>query len=75
MWKNDDCPCVRDCPDRVPACHGSCPKYKEWSAKRDAAKKAAVIRHEGRCMTQAGLKAHWKRCRKDRTGAFKKFSQ
>lgn len=27
-----DCPCTRDCPDRVSGCHCKCPKYKDWVA-------------------------------------------
>ena len=25
-----DNPCVRECPDRSPTCHGTCEKYTEW---------------------------------------------
>ena len=31
-------PC-KDCPDRHPACHGSCEKYKEWRDKYQAQQK------------------------------------
>lgn len=75
MWSDlKNCPCTRECPDRVPACHGKCPKYKEWTEKRDAAKKEANIRKEGRCLTEARRKANWKSRRRDNSGAFKKFS-
>lgn len=83
MWRNNDCPCTRDCPDRwvktdgpKPAtCHGSCPKYEAWVAKRNAEKKEATIRSEGRCVTNATRKAYWKSYRRNSTGVYKKFSQ
>ena len=76
MWRDiDNCPCQRDCPDRMPACHGSCPKYKEWTVKRDAAKKVAALQHERYCMTDAARKAYWNKCRRDPSKAYKKFSQ
>ena len=76
MWSNlHDCPCTRDCPDRVPGCHGTCPKYKEWRAMVDDAKKAATVRKESRCLTHAAVKAYRKHCLRDRSGAYKKFSQ
>ena len=27
-------PCVKDCPDRTPTCHGKCEKYKAYAAWR-----------------------------------------
>jgi sulfatase maturation enzyme AslB (radical SAM superfamily) len=35
---NEIAPC-KDCPDRHPACHGSCDKYKEWSERYQAQQK------------------------------------
>lgn len=32
-------PC-KDCPDRVPGCHGSCDRYKEWKQRLDELNKA-----------------------------------
>ena len=32
-------PC-KDCPDRVPGCHGSCGRYKEWKQRLDELNKA-----------------------------------
>lgn len=76
MYRNDDCPCTRECPDRDPYCHSTCPKYKEWTAKRDEAKKAAAIKSERYCMTSAGKKALWNSHRRDNyKGCAKKFSQ
>lgn len=28
--------CCKDCPDRIPGCHGSCEKYKQEKAEYDA---------------------------------------
>ena len=28
-------PCARDCPDRSPTCHATCPRYAEYRAARD----------------------------------------
>lgn len=75
MFRNDNCPCTRECPDRDPYCHCTCPKYKEWAAKKDAAKKAAAIKSAGRCMTDGQKKALWKSYRRDNYGrCTKKFS-
>jgi flavorubredoxin len=76
MWQNHDCPCKKDCPDRVPACHGSCEKYKAWAAKRAEDKKAYAIYKERYMSTNAQKKAIWLRYRRDHYGkATKKFSQ
>jgi hypothetical protein len=32
-------PC-KDCPDRIPGCHGSCDRYKEWKQRLDELNKA-----------------------------------
>lgn len=31
----NDFPCVPDCPDRKPACHGKCKRYLAVRAKKD----------------------------------------
>ena len=33
-------PCIRDCPDRSPTCHGDCAAYLEWRKLREAERKA-----------------------------------
>jgi hypothetical protein len=75
MWQTKDCPCNRECPDRVPACHGSCEKYKAWAAKRVEEKKAYAVYQERYMATDAQKKARWKSFRRDNSGATKKFSQ
>lgn len=74
MWKNNDCPCTKDCPDRIPACHGSCPRYKAWSEKREAAKKAHAVYVERYAITDSKKRAMWSYSRRDYSGAKKKFS-
>ena len=75
MWSdNRDCPCTRDCPDRVPACHASCPKYKEWRAMIDIKKKEGTLRQVGRQWTAAQRKSIWKSYRRGYPGAYKKVS-
>jgi hypothetical protein len=32
-------PC-KDCRDRIPGCHGSCARYKEWKQRLDELNKA-----------------------------------
>lgn len=32
-------PC-KDCPDRIPGCHGSCDRYKEWKQRLDELNRA-----------------------------------
>ena len=73
MWRNNDCPCTKDCPDRIPGCHGTCPKYKQWSEKRAADKKAQAVYAERYAMTDSKKKAMWAFCRRDYSGANKKF--
>lgn len=74
MWKNNDCPCTKECPDRIPGCHGTCPKYKAWAEKRAAAKKAQAVYAERYAITDSKKKAMWAFCRRDYSGANKKFS-
>ena len=74
MWKNNDCPCTKDCPDRVPACHATCPKYKQWSEKRAADKKAQAKHAERYADTESKKRARWASYRRDYSGAKKKFS-
>lgn len=40
-----DC-CTKDCPDRVPGCHGSRKKYKDKRAEFDEKKAAEDLRNE-----------------------------
>lgn len=70
-----NCPCTRDCPDRVPGCHGTCPKYKAWTERREVEKKARTAYKERYAFTAASVKTMWKSIRKDNPGAYKKFSQ
>ena len=82
MWKNNDCPCSKDCPDRWVStdgtkpltCHGTCPKYAEWSAKRSDEKKAYALLKERNALTDSKSKALMKYRRRDYSGATKKFS-
>ena len=75
MWRNDDCPCTRDCPKRSGTCHGTCGDYDKWVKKREADKKAAAVKAERFSMTNAQKKAMWKNCRRDNSkGCVKKFS-
>ena len=37
-------PC-KDCPDRFPACHDSCPRFKEYREYIDARNKAKAEEH------------------------------
>lgn len=32
-------PC-KDCPDRIPGCHGSCDRYKKWKERLEEVNKA-----------------------------------
>lgn len=73
MWRNDDCPCTQDCPDRDPYCHGSCKKYEAWVVKRAEAKKARAIYMERYKVTNAQKKAIWLAKRRDNYHAYKKF--
>ena len=83
LKKNNDCPCAKDCPDRwvsldgdtARTCHGTCPKYKEWTENRAAKKKAQAVLAERYAMTNSKRKALWAHCRRDCSGAKKKFSQ
>ena len=83
MWRNKDCPCEKDCPDRwvsvddgkARTCHGTCRKYKQWVENRAANKRDAKVQRERYCMTDAALKAYWNKCRRDSSKAYKKFSQ
>ena len=82
MWKNNDCPCTRDCPDRWVSvdglkpltCHCTCPKYKEWVAKRDAEKKSQLVASERDALTESHRKKIWKSYRRDYSGVHKKVS-
>ena len=74
MWKNNGCPCTKDCPDRIPGCHGKCPKYNAWAEKRAAAKKEYAIAKERYAMTDSKSKAMNRYYRFDYSGASKKFS-
>lgn len=75
--KNDyyNGPCSRDCPDRTPGCHGTCPRYKEWVAKREAEKIVRAAYKERYALTHAAVKAMWKSTRRDNSSTYKKFSQ
>lgn len=76
MWRNDDCPCKPDCPDRVPDpnCHGYCEKYKAWVAKRAEEKKTYAVQIERRVATHAGKRAVWLYRNRRNTHVIKKFS-
>ena len=39
-----DC-CTRDCPERIPGCHGTCKRYKEKRAEFDEKKAAQDIQN------------------------------
>ena len=69
-----DCPCTRDCPDRVPGCHGTCPKYKAWTEKRDAEKKARAEYNERYVLTAHSEKAVRKSCLRHNSYGHKEFS-
>ena len=81
MWKNDDCPCTRDCPDRWVSvdgskpltCHGTCPRYEAWVEKRNAEKKEQAIRAERYAITDSQQKAIWRSRRRNQPGVYKKF--
>ena len=73
MLKNNDCPCTKDCPDRSPTCHGTCPKYKAWVEKREAKKKAAAVDRERYALTHSQKKAYQRASQRKSTGVFKKF--
>jgi hypothetical protein len=75
MWRNDDCPCTQDCPERDPYCHGTCNKYKVWAAKRAKEKEAYAVQQERYMATSARKKALWKSYRRDHYGkTTKKFT-
>lgn len=38
----NDSPCDRDCPERSPTCHGSCERYRQYTARRKDQKRAAA---------------------------------
>ena len=81
MRRNNDCPC-HNCPDRWTAldgtkpitCHGTCPRYKEWLAKRAALAEEARLKAERYAMTAGKKNAYWRSLRGDYSGANKKFS-
>ena len=74
MWRNDDCPCTRDCPNRSGTCHGTCEAYDKWTKKREADKMAAAVKAERFTITEAKKKAKWRSYRRDSSkGCLKKF--
>lgn len=82
MWRNNDCPCSQDCPerwvsvngDKPQTCHGTCHKYKQWTDKRAADKKAFAVYAERYAMTNSKKRAKWAYYRRDCSGAIKKFT-
>ena len=46
-----DVPCVKDCPDRSPTCHGTCEKYAAYAAwceeEREARAKRNALKGAG----------------------------
>lgn len=54
-------PCTRDCPDRIPGCHGSCEKYKTWKAEIEA-RNQAIKQSRGPDVTTAASKSRNRRC-------------
>lgn len=74
MWRNNDCPCTKDCPDRDPYCHGLCEKYAKWAKQREADKIAHAIRMEGVAMTHAQKHKYWDHIKRDHSRPTKKFT-
>ena len=69
-----NCPCTRDCPDRVPGCHGTCPKYKAWTERCDVEKKARTAYNERFALTAHSEKAVRKSCLRHNSYGHKDFS-
>ena len=69
-----NCPCTRDCPDRVPGCHGTCPKYKAWTERRSVEKKARAEYNERCAPTARSVKVIWKSCLRNYSYGHKEFS-
>ena len=47
-------PCVKDCPDRTPTCHGKCEKYKAYAAWRAEERKKRAEEARIRNIMNAG---------------------
>ena len=47
-------PCVKDCPDRTPTCHGKCEKYKAYAAWRAEERKKRAEEARMRNIMNAG---------------------
>jgi len=46
-WKNSkDNPCIRDCRNRKPGCHGSCEDYKAFKKRSEEQKMAQALEKE-----------------------------
>lgn len=39
-------PCTKDCPDRVPGCHGKCPAYMEYWEEHQKELKQRTLQSE-----------------------------